>query len=118
MHRNDKIKKRVIDFTTGWVVESFDRGRSKFLKEHKYQQSKTGPENERTMHFYHDARVDGLKSREETPIEMVEHFVNRPDFLYYRKVHFAKRQKIFGPQDGDNFRPILVNTFFLNFLID
>ena len=32
MHRADKITKRVTDFITGWVVETFDRGRSKFLK--------------------------------------------------------------------------------------
>lgn len=32
INRSDKIKKRVIDFVTGWVVETFDRGRSKFLK--------------------------------------------------------------------------------------
>ena len=32
IHRSDKIKKRVIDFTTGWVVETFDRGRGKYLK--------------------------------------------------------------------------------------
>lgn len=109
IHRSDKIKKRIIDFTTGWVVETFDRGRSKFLKEHKYQQTKTGPENERIMYFYDDSRLDGLKCREESPIEMVEHFVKRPDFLYFRKVFFDKRQKKFGPQDGENFRPILVS---------
>lgn len=107
--RNDKIKKRIINFTTGWVVETFARGRAKFLKEHRYQQSKTGPENERVMFFYHESRLDGLSSREESPTEMVEHFVNRDDFLYYRKVVFDKRQKKFGPQDGDNYRPILVN---------
>lgn len=131
-NRNDKIKKRVIDFTTSWVVETFDRGRSKNLKgnnkkqlvklyfkprvvnicvsltEHRYQLNKTGPENERIMFFYDDARVDGLKCREETPTEMVEHFSKRNDFLFYRKVIFDKRQKKFGPQDGDNFRPILV----------
>ncbi|RNA42987.1 dynein regulatory complex subunit 7 isoform X1 [Brachionus plicatilis] len=107
VHRADKINKRVINFQTGWVLETFDRGRSKFLKEHRYQQSKAGPENERIMHFYHDSRVDGLKCREETPTEMCEHFENRPDFLYYRKVVFDKRQKKFGPQDGDNYRPIL-----------
>ena len=32
IYRNDKIKKRVINFTTGWVVETFARGRAKFLK--------------------------------------------------------------------------------------
>jgi len=75
--------------------------------EHKYQQNKTGPENQRVMHFYDEARVDGLKCREETPTEMVEHYVNRPDFLYYKKVVFAKRQKKFGPQEGENYREIL-----------
>jgi hypothetical protein len=85
---------------------------SKIL-EHKYQQSKTGPENERVMHFYDEARVDGLKCREETPTSMVEHFRNRDDFLYYRNVTFDRRQKKFGPQDGDNFRPILVRNIFL-----
>ena len=108
-HRKDKIKRRVTDFVTGWVVETFDRGRSKFLKEHKYQQTKTGPENERVMYFYDDARVDGLKCREESPIEMVEHFVKRPDFLYYRRVTFEKRVKRFGPQESDNSRNILVS---------
>ena len=70
--------------------------------------NKTGPENERVMFFYDEARVDGLKCREETPVEMVEHYVNRNDFLFYRKVVFDKRPKIFGPQEGENFRPILV----------
>jgi hypothetical protein len=32
MQRSDKIKRRTIDFVTGWVVETFGRGRSKFLK--------------------------------------------------------------------------------------
>ena len=32
IYRSDKILKRVIDFTTGWVVETFARGRAKFLK--------------------------------------------------------------------------------------
>ncbi len=67
------------------------------------------------MLFYDEARIDGLKSREETPTEMVEHYIKRSDFLYYRKVLFGKRLKKFGPQDGDNFRPILVsqNLIFL-----
>ena len=107
IQRNDKITKRVTDFTTGWVVETFDHGRSKSLKEHKYQLSKTGPENERTMLFYHEARLDGLRCRDETLTEMIEHYEDRSDFLYYRHVVFDKRQKKFGPQDGDNYRPVL-----------
>jgi len=107
VYRQDKIQKRVINFTTGWVVETFGRARAKFLREHRYQQSKTGPENERVMYFYHKSRLDGLKIREESPTEMIEHFEDRDDFLYYRCTVFDKRQKKFGPQDGDNYRPIL-----------
>jgi hypothetical protein len=61
------------------------------------------------MHFYHEARLDGLKCREETPVEMVEHFVRRSDYLYYRKVFFGKKLKKAGPADGYNYRPIVVS---------
>jgi hypothetical protein len=115
MHRADKIKKRITNYETGWVVELFEPGRGKNLKEHRYQMNKMGPENERIMYFYHNARVDGLKCREETPTEMVEHFVDRNDFLFYRRVVFDKRQKKFGPQDGDNYRPILVSSKMIQF---
>ncbi len=107
IHRQDKIRRRVTNFTTGWVVETFARGRAKFLREHRYQQSKTGPENERVMHFFEQSRLDGLRTREETPTEMVEHFSGRDDLLHYRRTVFDKRQKKFGPQDGGNYRPIL-----------
>jgi hypothetical protein len=110
MQRADKIKKRITNYETGWVVELYEPGRGKNLKEHRYQMNKMGPENERIMYFYHNARVDGLKCREETPTEMVEHFVDRNNFLFFRKVVFDKRQKKFGPQDGDNYRPILVRN--------
>ena len=53
------------------------------------------------------ARMDGLVKREATPLEMVETFQNRDDFLYYRQIQFGKRVKIFGPQEG-NTRPIVV----------
>ncbi len=76
--------------------------------EHQYRASTPAPENDRTMIFYNDARVDGLQKRIETPTEMTEHFVNREDFLYYRRVEFKKREKIFGPAKSDNPRPIVV----------
>lgn len=82
-----------------------------FLQEHKYQHAKSGPENERVMHFYDEARLDGLKSREETPTEMTEHFVNRSDYLYYRKVFYGKQKKL-GAQGGYNYRQILVSANF------
>ena len=59
------------------------------------------------------ARIDGLVKREETPEEMMETFLDRDDFLYYRQVNFGKRVKKFGPQEG-NARPIMVNKTLFN----
>ena len=77
--------------------------------EHHYKASAPGPESERTMVFYDEARVDGLQKREEMPTEMTEHFVNRDDFLYYRHVEFGKRPKKFGPAEVQSPRPIIVS---------
>lgn len=84
-----------------------------FFTEHQYKASSPGPESERTMAFYDEARVDGLVKRIETPAEMTEHFKNRDDFLYYKHFEFGKKPKKFGPQDGSssqNNRPILVRV--------
>ncbi|XP_071080586.1 dynein regulatory complex subunit 7-like [Haliotis cracherodii] len=112
-HRKDKLHTRVHNHRTGWVTEFFNPGRVKCLKEHQYKASQPGPENERTMTFHNDARVDGLVKRIETPAEMTEHFKDRDDFLFYKHVIFSKRVKKFGPQDGSssaNQRPILKMT--------
>ena len=77
--------------------------------------SAPGPENERTMVFYHEARDDGLQKRTETPTSMEEHFINRDDFLFYRFVEFGKRQKKFGPAENPAPRPIHVS---LNNIVD
>ena len=64
------------------------------------------------MHFYDEARVDGLLKRIETPLSMTEHYKNRDDFLFYKHVDFGKRTKKFGPQDEvvtSNPRPIVVS---------
>ncbi len=39
------------------------------------------------------SRVDGLAKREFTPSEMVEHFKDRSDFLYYRQVTYDKQTR-------------------------
>ena len=80
-----------------------------FIIEHHYKANAPGPENERTMIFYHEARVDGLMKRVETPIEMTEHFTDRSDHLYYRHVEFSKRPKKFGPAETNTPRPIVVS---------
>lgn len=69
------------------------------------------PEGERMMQFYHNARVDGLMRRTETPTEMTEEFVHRDDFLIYRHVTYGVRQKKFGPAAESTSRPIEVNFF-------
>ncbi len=72
--------------------------------------SAPGPENERTMTFYHEARVDGLERRVETPTEITETFIKRQDFLHHRHVEFGKRAKKFGPAENSSHRPIVVNN--------
>jgi len=68
------------------------------------------PDADRSMTFYHEARVDGLEKRVETPTQMTEYFVNRDDFLVYRLVEFTGREKKFGPSEGSSERPIQVRT--------
>ena len=72
--------------------------------EHTFKANSPGPESDRTMIFYHDARVDGLTRREETPSEMVEHFVDRDDFhnVFFS---FLYRAHIQGQFAGSGERP-------------
>lgn len=65
------------------------------------------PSGAKTSHYYfhpplpHSARVDGLSRRVLTPTEMTEHYVERPDFLYYRHVTYEKQsKKQHGLSDG------------------
>jgi len=50
---------------------------------------------------------------------MTEHFINRPDFLYYRHVKFGVREKKVAPATHEGFpRPILVsNKQFIDFQV-
>ena len=88
--------------------------------EHCHKASAPGAENDRTMIFYDEARVDGLVKRIETPLSMTEHYKNRDDFQYYKHVDFGKRTKKFGPQDEvvkENPRPIVVCEIFIIHII-
>ncbi|KAI3383038.1 hypothetical protein SNEBB_006892 [Seison nebaliae] len=106
-NRADKMYKKEIDEKTGDVTDHFSPGRPKRLKKHKYNLSHPGPENDRHMWFYSNARLDGLKERVETPTTLVETYEERPDFLIERNITFDKRQKKFGPQEKGLSRPIL-----------
>nr|XP_009860275.1 dynein regulatory complex subunit 7 [Ciona intestinalis] len=108
-NREDKLTTRV--HQGGLITEDFVEGRPRSLQQHVYKASNPGPEAERTMTFFHKARVDGLCKREETPTEMTEHFVNRDDFLFLRHVLFGKRQKKVAPATAEGPpRPILKIT--------
>lgn len=71
------------------------------------------PETDRTMEFYSETRVDGLRKRVETPQDMKEYFEGRSDFLNYRHTEFGPRAKkhsnAFTTTDS-NARPILVSV--------
>ena len=54
-------------------------------------------------------RVDGLASRDHTPMEMTEHFEGREDRLYYRHVTYEKIVKRFEPADKERGRHIQVS---------
>ena len=63
----------------------------------------------RKSFFLINHRVDGLNKREESPTEMIEHFINRDDYLYYRHVNFGVREKKVAPATMEGFpRPIMV----------
>ncbi|KAH3848102.1 hypothetical protein DPMN_090451, partial [Dreissena polymorpha] len=65
-HREDKLYNRVHNHQTSWITEFFRPGRLKCLKEHMFKANSPGPESDRTMLFYSEARVDGLMKRTET----------------------------------------------------
>ncbi|CAF1062156.1 unnamed protein product [Adineta ricciae] len=106
-HRQDKLEERRHDVRSNIVYENYLPGRSDHLKEHTYG---FGPEFERIMIYYDKARIDGLAKRHETTLELTDYFVNRDDFLEYRKAMFEPRPKKFGPADKDTNRPILSIT--------
>jgi hypothetical protein len=52
---------------------------------------RTGVESKRTMFFYHMARHDGLEKLEMDPLFLIQHFRDRLDLLFYRKVDYQPR---------------------------
>jgi hypothetical protein len=77
------------------------------LTEHSFFLGGTGVEDKRTMLFYHMARHDGLENLEMDPLYLIQHFQDRIDLLYYRKVDYQP-----GDQDrvGGSKRNVVVRT--------
>ncbi|KAA3679423.1 uncharacterized protein DEA37_0012095 [Paragonimus westermani] len=96
--RADKLIQRYTVIKTSRTTETFDHGRhTSHLAEHCFVRQQHGPQAYRSMTFYFNARIDGLKKREQTPTTMKEHFVGRADHLYYREVLFGAKVTKFGP---------------------
>jgi hypothetical protein len=85
--RKDRLRKRLSLPKEETVVEYFDPGASFGLKE-----TKTVKGEERVMHFYHTARLDGLVERKEVlGTKITETFQDRDDRLVYRSVSYAPK---------------------------
>ncbi|XP_063801875.1 dynein regulatory complex subunit 7 isoform X2 [Pseudophryne corroboree] len=110
-NRVDKLTMRQQEKAARLTTDGFSPGRGDALRVHTYRS--LAPETERTMHFYSEARLDGLQTCEEKPKEMTQTFQGRPDFLYFRHTLFGKRPKkvaIAGGPTEINPRPILKIT--------
>ncbi|XP_068267382.1 dynein regulatory complex subunit 7 isoform X1 [Nyctibius grandis] len=90
-NRKDMLDMREVNKQTQVTTEYFSPGHLFHLKAHTY--TSLEPETERTMEFYHKARVDDLQQRVETANEMTEYFVGRDDFLHLRHTKFGERGK-------------------------
>ncbi|XP_036363174.1 dynein regulatory complex subunit 7-like isoform X2 [Octopus sinensis] len=115
-HRIDKLYLRERNHETHWIIEYFKPGRECSLKEHCYKFDSAGPESDRTMIFYDDARVDGLQKRIETSTSMTEHFIGRKDLLCYKYVEFGPRLLVFAPQISSDYEPRPIQTIIEQFL--
>ena len=59
--------------------------------EHFYFENSLTVEDERILEFFHMARLDGLEKLEMHPLYLIQHFIDRLDFLFYRKVDYQQR---------------------------
>ncbi|XP_027713724.1 dynein regulatory complex subunit 7 isoform X1 [Vombatus ursinus] len=108
-NREDLLEMRQVDKVLNWTTEYFKPGHFLALRVHIYKNMI--PETDRTMEFYHSARVDGLVKRTETSRSMTEYYEGRPDFLAYRHVDYGIRTKKFNINSADsNTRPLLKIT--------
>ncbi|XP_066493846.1 dynein regulatory complex subunit 7 [Tiliqua scincoides] len=110
-NREDMLETREMNQRNDVTTEYFAPGHVLGLKAHIYVTMI--PETERTMEFYSETRVDGLRKRVETPQDMEEYFEGRSDFLNYRHTVFGPRARkhsnAFTAADT-NARPILKIT--------
>ncbi|XP_043271904.1 dynein regulatory complex subunit 7-like isoform X2 [Venturia canescens] len=81
------------------AVDSYKRGRTDACIEHRYlTNGRDRLDEERTLHFFHSIRPDGLSKIEMDPFHLTQHYIGRKDFLYYRHVEYSKDEDG-GPHD-------------------
>lgn len=91
-NRKDKLRERRREKDNALIYEYFLPGKLHGLKEHIIQNGKT-----KEMHFYPNARSDGLYLRTENSNKIIEKYVDRDDKLFYRSMRFVP----FEPNDNN-----------------
>lgn len=92
-HRSDRLVRRETrdEGDAERVDELYSRGRPSLLRHHTYHNitySGSAKRRNRTMHFHHEMRPDGLCRRKRTPHQLLETFRDREDGLCARTVDF------------------------------
>eukprot|EP01137_Pigoraptor_chileana_P033672 Opistho-2@24921 len=86
-NRKDRLIERSRIVPKGLITETFAPGRVHCLRQHIYYEHGKG-DGSMTMHFYSNARLDGLVTRHDTGRKLTETFVNTDDNLTYRSATF------------------------------
>ncbi|XP_023233887.1 dynein regulatory complex subunit 7-like [Centruroides sculpturatus] len=88
-NRNDNMKKQIIDRQKQTIHEYFLPFRKDSLKEHIYNvDDSKKPDDERTMIFYSDSRLDGLNKLVRTTDKLTEEYTAREDRLCERTIRY------------------------------
>ncbi|XP_028050974.2 dynein regulatory complex subunit 7 [Monomorium pharaonis] len=92
-NRSDYLTESRKDLVTDIVTDFFEKGRPDHCKAHCYLTSDSDSiNNERTIDFYDSAQFDGLSRIEAGPLYLTQYYVDREDFLYYRRAEFLADQ--------------------------
>ena len=75
--------------TEAMVIEYYEQGRSYGVKEVVAVQNRI-----KELHFYPEARIDGLVKRLEFPNKTIEFFQDREDDLTYRSVKYDVEERV------------------------
>ncbi|XP_066590690.1 dynein regulatory complex subunit 7 [Prorops nasuta] len=96
-NRSDNLMEVERDLGTKLAKERYARGRPDKLKEHQYYEN-DGDTLQAKRHLqYYNVRSDGLLTIQTGPLRIIQHFVGRPDRLYYREVQYSFENRKSSP---------------------